>query len=110
MCHYDDDDDDDDYYYCYYYYALWHGALMLPYWLSFPVLPSDRVAFLVGSAGVDSGSGSAGSTSFPKAKGLWQATQKQKTVDDLVIAFRRSFFNIPAQNSILHTEWSLANL
>ena len=83
---------------------------MLPYWLSFPLLPSDRVAFLVGSAGVDSGSGSAGSTPIPKTKGLWQASQKQKTVDDLVIASRRSFSTFQAPNSILHTEWSLANL
>lgn len=45
---------------------------------------SDRVAVLASSAGVDSNSGSAGGTPFTKAKGLWQVTQKQKMVDDLV--------------------------
>jgi len=45
---------------------------------------SDRVAVLATSAGVDSNSGSAGGTPFTKAKGLWQVTQKQKMVDDLV--------------------------
>ena len=42
-------------------------------------------AVLATSAGVDSNSGSAGGTPFTKAKGLWQLTQKQKMVDDLVI-------------------------
>ena len=47
---------------------------------------SDRVqAVMATSAGVDSNSGSAGGTPFAKAKGLWQVTQKQKMVDDLVI-------------------------
>ena len=44
---------------------------------------SDRVTLLASSVGVDSGSGSASGTPFPKAK-VWQVTQKQKTVDDLV--------------------------
>ena len=48
---------------------------------------SDRVAVLATSAGVDSNSGSAGGTPFTKAKGLWQFTQKQKMVDDLVKIF-----------------------
>lgn len=42
------------------------------------------MAVLATSAGVDSNSGSAGGTPFTKAKGLWQVTQKQKMVDDLV--------------------------
>ena len=42
------------------------------------------MAVLAGSAGVDSGSGSAAGTPFARAKGLWQVTQKQKMVDDLV--------------------------
>ena len=41
------------------------------------------MTLLASSIGVDSGSGSAGGTPFPKAK-VWQVTQKQKTVDDLV--------------------------
>lgn len=41
------------------------------------------MTLLASSVGVDSGSGSASGTPFPKAK-VWQVTQKQKTVDDLV--------------------------
>ncbi|KAJ7387855.1 hypothetical protein OS493_001202 [Desmophyllum pertusum] len=48
--------------------------------------PKDRVAQLAGSTGVDSGSPAG--TSFPRAnKGIWQITQKQKTVDDLEFPF-----------------------
>lgn len=43
------------------------------------------MAVLASSTGVDSSSGSAGGTPFTRAKGLWQVTQKQKMVDDLVI-------------------------
>jgi len=49
--------------------------------------PKDRVALLAGSVGVDSSSGSTGGASFPRPKGLWQVTQKQKTVDDLEFPF-----------------------
>ena len=61
------------------------------------LLHSDRVALLAGSAGVDSSSGSTGGASFPRPKGLWQVTQKQKTVDDLVneILLRYSTFELP---------------
>lgn len=48
--------------------------------------PKDRVTLLASSVGVDSGSGSASGTPFPKAK-VWQVTQKQKTVDDLEFPF-----------------------
>lgn len=48
------------------------------------------MAVLATSAGVDSNSGSAGGTPFTKAKGLWQVTQKQKMVDDLVNKCRTS--------------------
>ena len=51
------------------------------------MLYSDLVALLASSAGVDNSSGSAGGTPFPKAK-VWQVTQKQKTVDDLVSVIR----------------------
>lgn len=51
---------------------------------NFLYINSDRVAVLASSAGVDSSSGSAGGTPFTRAKGLWQVTQKQKMVDDLV--------------------------
>lgn len=50
---------------------------------SFSFFFPDRVTLLASSVGVDSGSGSASGTPFPKAK-VWQVTQKQKTVDDLV--------------------------
>ena len=50
------------------------------------LLSSEKAALLglPGSLGVDSSGGSAGGTSFPRAKGFWQSSQKQKTVDDLV--------------------------
>ena len=51
------------------------------------------MALLAGSAGVDSSSGSAGGTPFPKAK-VWQVTQKQKTVDDLVSVIRNYIKNV----------------
>lgn len=54
---------------------------------------SDRVAVLATSAGVDSNSSSACGTPFTKAKGLWQVTQKQKMVDDLVNEFCTSNSN-----------------
>lgn len=57
-------------------------------------LYSDRVALLAGSVGVDSSSGSTSGTSFPRAKGLWQVTQKQKTVDDLVNEGRILLWNV----------------
>ncbi|XP_022778318.1 C2 domain-containing protein 5-like [Stylophora pistillata] len=50
--------------------------------------PKDRVAVLASSAGVDSSGGSAGGTSFPIPKGIWQPViQKQKTVEDLEFPF-----------------------
>ena len=50
----------------------------------------DRVALLASSAGVDGSGSSAGGTSFPRAKGIWQSViQKQKTVEDLVILLLR---------------------
>ena len=52
-------------------------------WILFFLFSPDRVTLLASSVGVDSGSGSASGTPFPKAK-VWQVTQKQKTVDDLV--------------------------
>ncbi|RMX52476.1 hypothetical protein pdam_00013790 [Pocillopora damicornis] len=50
--------------------------------------PKDRVALLASSAGVDGSGSSAGGTSFPRAKGIWQSViQKQKTVEDLEFPF-----------------------
>lgn len=50
--------------------------------------PKDRVTLLASSAGVDGSGSSAGGTSFPRAKGIWQSViQKQKTVEDLEFPF-----------------------
>ena len=55
----------------------------------------DRVALLASSAGVDGSGSSAGGTSFPRAKGIWQSViQKQKTVEDLVILLLRMLSKI----------------
>ena len=62
--------------------GLIRGFRVVPGSFSFFFSP-DRVTLLASSVGVESGSGSASGTPFPKAK-VWQVTQKQKTVDDLV--------------------------
>ena len=55
----------------------------------------DRVTLLASSAGVDGSGSSAGGTSFPRAKGIWQSViQKQKTVEDLVILLLRMLSKI----------------
>ncbi|KAK2569500.1 C2 domain-containing protein 5 [Acropora cervicornis] len=53
---------------------------------SLPV-PTDRVALLASSAGAESGSGSAAGTPHHRPKGVFQVTQKQKTVDDMEFPF-----------------------
>lgn len=49
--------------------------------------PKDRVALLTSSAGVESGSGSAAGTPHHRPKGVFQVTQKQKTVDEMEFPF-----------------------
>lgn len=62
--------------------------------LYFYTFATDRVALLAGSAGVESSSGSAGGTPYNKPKGLWQITQKQKTVDDMVNICGTGYYKI----------------
>ena len=59
------------------------------------LLHADRVALLTSSAGVESGSGSAAGTPHHRPKGVFQVTQKQKTVDDMVLSqlFFLLYFN-----------------
>ena len=61
------------------------NSTQLTGWIVLLLLHADRVAVLAGSAGVDSGSGSAAGTPHHRPKGVFQVTQKQKTVDDMVL-------------------------